>query len=80
MIPELPETHSQGWIMLHNEEEIKQQDLTDADFGLQIAPDGRVWVCINGIAFLRFKPARQRLLTAVADSGKMDDESVESGD
>lgn len=26
------------------------------DFGIQIATDGRVWVCINGIAFLRFKP------------------------
>jgi len=28
----------------------------DGDFGIQIAKDGRVWVCINGVAFLRFKP------------------------
>jgi len=26
------------------------------DLGVQVAADGRVWVCINGIAFLRFSP------------------------
>jgi hypothetical protein len=26
------------------------------DLGVHIADDGRVWVCINGIAFLRFSP------------------------
>ena len=29
----------------------------DCDFGIQIAADGRVWVCINSEAFIRFKPA-----------------------
>ena len=28
----------------------------EGDLGIQVAKDGRVWVCINGIAFLRFKP------------------------
>lgn len=27
------------------------------DLGIQIAKDDRVWVCINGTAFLRFKPS-----------------------
>lgn len=26
------------------------------DVGIQVATDGRIWVCINGAAFLRFKP------------------------
>ena len=26
------------------------------DFGIQIARDGRVWICIDGVAFLRFNP------------------------
>ena len=26
------------------------------DFGIQIAKDGRVWICIDGVAFIRFKP------------------------
>ncbi len=26
------------------------------DLGIQIAADGRVWICIDGIAFLRFSP------------------------
>lgn len=26
------------------------------DFGIQVAEDGRIWVCVDGVAFLRFKP------------------------
>jgi hypothetical protein len=33
-------------------------DLADCLFGIQVAADGRVWVCVNGITFLRFKPRR----------------------
>ena len=28
----------------------------DCQMGVQVAPDGRVWVCIDGASFLRFKP------------------------
>ena len=28
----------------------------DVELGVQVAHDGRVWVCINGQAFIRFKP------------------------
>jgi len=24
--------------------------------GIQVAEDGRIWICIDGYAFLRFKP------------------------
>jgi hypothetical protein len=30
----------------------------DCNVGVQVANDGRIWVCIDGQAFLRFKPTR----------------------
>lgn len=32
----------------------------DVEFGLQVGIDGRVWICVNGAAFLRFKPIIQK--------------------
>lgn len=57
----LPETHTQGMVSLENLDLIKEMDLLDADFGIQIAHDGRVWICINGVAFIRFKPQRKHV-------------------
>lgn len=56
--PEVPETHWQGHISVENTQLILRNDinLQDADLGIQIANDGRVWLCINGTAFIRFKP------------------------
>jgi len=28
------------------------------DFSIQIASDGRVWICVDGEAWIRFKPKR----------------------
>jgi hypothetical protein len=56
---EVPEIHQQGLLSMENLESIQNIDMLDCDFGLQTATDGRVWVCINGIAFLRFKPERR---------------------
>lgn len=53
-LTELPEVHVRGHLSV--EADIKS--LADCDFGIQIAPDGRVWICIDGQAFIRFKPAR----------------------
>ena len=50
---ELKETHQEGLISIEN---IPDQRYFIGDLGLQIAKDGKVWVCINGIAFLRFNP------------------------
>ena len=53
MPKDYPETHWHGVISieqtLHQGSEIK-------DFGIQIAKDGRVWICFNGVAAIRFKP------------------------
>ena len=55
---EYPETHQKGTISLENmPEEFKSgRGFMQGDFGIQIAGDGRAWVCIDGIAFIRFKP------------------------
>ena len=51
-IRKYPEIHQRG--MLSIETEIKSNH--DCDFGVMIAEDGRVWICIDGIAFIRFRP------------------------
>lgn len=48
-----PETHQQGAISVESPLPV---GMTEGDFGIQIASDGRVWICIDGIAVLRFKP------------------------
>lgn len=60
---ELKEKHQTGIISIENLSvnigEIQKHQETkiiEGDFGIQIAPDGRVWICLNGVAFIRFKP------------------------
>lgn len=50
---EMEEMHCEGHISI---ETIPQLSVGQGDLGIQISHDGRVWLCINGIAFLRFKP------------------------
>ncbi len=52
-LKEYPELHSKGIISIEN---IPDKAIIKGDLGIQIAKDGRVWICVNGIAFLRFKP------------------------
>lgn len=52
-----PETHMEGTISIENPLE---SDIVEGDFGIRIAEDGRVWVCVNGVAFIRFKPKNKR--------------------
>lgn len=56
-----PERHQEGVLSIENLDEVQKMVRVDSrtqrvDFGLQVAPDGRIWVCVNGIAFLRFSP------------------------
>ena len=50
------ETHQQGTLSIENLELHTHSELQKCDFGVQISRDGRVWICVNGIAFLRFTP------------------------
>ena len=47
-----PETHQKGLITT---EQIPEKSLI-GNFGIQIARDGRIWICIDGVATIRFKP------------------------
>lgn len=51
-----PETQQHGVISIENMPKELYLGHMAGDLGIQIAEDGRVWVCINGAAFLRFKP------------------------
>ena len=52
MIKEYEETHQKGAISI--EKDLKA-GLYEGDLGVQIAKDGRVWICIDGQAVIRFK-------------------------
>jgi hypothetical protein len=57
---EIPETHRHGFLMVENDQVVRDMNLLDCDFGIQVAEDGKVWICINGVAWLRFKPTVRR--------------------
>ena len=50
----LPETHQQGHLFVEQE---LTREVRYGDLGIQISDDGRVWICFNGQALLRFTPA-----------------------
>lgn len=54
---EYPETHQHGTISMESmPEKLHYTHLMRGDFGIQIAEDGRIRVCIDGVAFIRFSP------------------------
>jgi len=55
---ELRETHRKGLITIENLDTVSKilSSSTRHDLGIQISQDGRVWICVEGVAFLRFKP------------------------
>ena len=58
-VKELKETHQQGHLSLENLDIVQAMNLHDCDCGIQVSVDGRVWLCVNGTAFIRFKPKRK---------------------
>uniref|UniRef100_A0A6M3IWQ1 Uncharacterized protein n=1 Tax=viral metagenome TaxID=1070528 RepID=A0A6M3IWQ1_9ZZZZ len=48
-----PEQHAKGTIVIEN---VPDSSVIKGDIGVQVAIDSRIWVCINGLAFLRFSP------------------------
>ena len=57
VVSEYGPVYQYGHLSIENTELIEQLHLGDCQFGIQVASDGRVWVCVNGIAWIRFKPA-----------------------
>lgn len=64
MVEPYEETHQKGLITI-------EQNLISGgeigDFGIQIAPDGRVWICVDGIAIIRFKPLSDELMKTLKE-------------
>ena len=58
MMKEFGPLYQQGMVTLDVDPQHLKMDLTDALFGIQVSADGRVWVCVNGMSWLRFKPHR----------------------
>jgi hypothetical protein len=56
MIKEYPETHQKGLISIEQPLIPRLGNNWIGDFGIQIAADGRIWICIDGVAAIRFKP------------------------
>ena len=62
---ELKETHQHGMITIENKNLLLNPDnpfgnMIIGDLGIQIAKDGRIWLCIDGVAFIRFKPTKKK--------------------
>ncbi len=38
----------------------------------RVDTDGRVWICINGMSFLRFKPHKDTAEVSTASAGQVD--------
>jgi len=65
------ETHMDGVISIEDDPFLKFISAKDGgpafhrvnqikgDFGIQIAEDGRAWICIDGVAFIRFVPSNK---------------------
>ncbi len=53
-VDEYPETHQEGILSIHKAFSTNQEH--HCDLGLQVSPDGRIWLCVNGEAYIRFKP------------------------
>ena len=49
------DTHMEGLIEI-NPGHDKLPYYINGDIGIEICTDGRIWICIEGVSFLRFKP------------------------
>ena len=58
LIPEFGPLYQEGHVSIESNHLIEQMIVQDCQFGVQVASDGRVWICINGMAWIRFKPTR----------------------
>jgi hypothetical protein len=54
---ELRETHMNGIVSIEQDMSISA---TECDFGIQIAKDGRIWICVDGRALIRFRPTQEK--------------------
>lgn len=57
LIADYGPVYQHGRLSIENIDQINDMRLDQPlEFGVQVADDGRVWVCLNGVSWLRFKP------------------------
>jgi hypothetical protein len=49
--------YQHGYISI---EQSIERRMFKGDIGIQMAEDGRVWVCVNGLSVIRFTPIKER--------------------
>ena len=76
---ELQETHQAGFLSLENAETLFPDGIKSkvCDVGLQVAKDGRIWLCVNGVAFIRFSPHPNKKMHS--EKPEKEESSLESG-
>ena len=52
ILPEIRETHMEGSISIESDLSV---GVISGDLGIQIASDGRIWICVDGKSLLRFR-------------------------
>ena len=64
IMQEIKETHQTGIITV--EQNLQMQGKI-CDFGIQVAKDGRVWICVDGEALLRFRPCSSKIVETMKE-------------
>jgi len=62
-----PETHQEGLIEITEPLIPRISNNRIGDFGIQIAEDGRIWICIDGQSVIRFKPLTKEQLNQLKE-------------
>lgn len=68
----IQETHQKGLLSI----EIPNVESQICKLGIQIARDGRIWLCIDGQAFIRFKPIKKEMIDSLKKERKQKDYCV----
>lgn len=59
MVEPYPVLHQDGVLSVEME---LPKGVNLGDVGIQIARDGRIWLCYNGQAYIRFKPLTKKMM------------------
>lgn len=62
-----PVLHQEGVMSIEND---LKPGMHPGNVGVQIAVDGRIWICYEGQAFMRFKPYTKAQLAAIKETTK----------
>ena len=66
-VDEYPVLHQEGVLSVECDLDV---GMHPGDVGIQIAVDGRIWICYEGQAFIRFKPFTQGQIDAMQGTAK----------